>query len=329
MRKINQRREFIKTAALTIGALALNNSSFAQSWPSRPVKMVVPYAAGNQADIVARLIAEELSKKWGQSLIIENVAGAGGAIGVAQIARAKPDGYTIGLAAIAALAIVPHIEKTPYDPLTDLTTIAGVTIVNGSVLVINPSHPVKNMQEFVAYAKSRSNKPLSFYTSGIGTIPHLNTEILAKSLNIPLLHIPYKAATAGITDLISGEIDLGFDSLSVLEPFVKAGKVRAIAVATDGRSKSLADVPNFKEFSEKIDLKNAWQSIQGPKGMPADIANRIEADIFSILSRPDFTSKFPPGTIALNIKGASAAERIRAEYFSFGEIVKQLGLKAS
>lgn len=322
------RRAWLRTVVGSVGVCSLPFAALAQGWPGRPVRFVVPYAAGNQADIVARLLAEELSKKWSQPVVVDNQAGAGGAIGVAQVARAAPDGYTIGFAAIAALAITPHIQKAPYDPLVDITPLIGVTEVRGNAWAVHPALPARNVQELVALARSRP-QGLTYATPGSGTIPHLNMEILARALQIKLIHIPYKAAVAGVADVVAGQVDMVYDALNLLKPQIDAGKLRAIAVNGSVRNPLLPDVPSFGEQGVRADTRNAWQMVIAPRNVPREIASRISADVAELLGRSDFTARLPSGSDPLNLSMGPAIERVRTEHALFGGMVKQLGIQAS
>lgn len=323
-----QRRAWLRTVVGAVGACSLPLAAVAQAWPSRPVRLVVPYAAGNQADAVARLLADELSKKWGQPIVVDNQAGAGGAIGVALVARAAPDGSTIGFAAIAALAITPHLQKAPYDPLMDVTPLIGVTEVRGNAWAVHPALPVRSVQELVALSRSRP-QGLTYATPGSGTIPHLNMEILARALQMKVTHVPYKAAMAGVADVMSGQVDMVYDALNLLKPQIDAGKLRAIGVNGATRQPMLPEVPSFAEQGVQADTRNAWQMVIAPRNMPRDIAARISADIAALLARPDFVARLPSGSDALNLAMGPAVERVRAEHALFGSLVKQLGIQGT
>jgi tripartite-type tricarboxylate transporter receptor subunit TctC len=318
----------IAAALCSIAGLARSGDAHAQSWPSKPVRMIVPYGAGNQADQVARVLADSLSKSWGQPVVVENVAGAGGAIGVGQIARAAPDGYTIGIAAIAALAITPHMQKAPYDPLVDLMPLAGASVASGSVFVVHAGLGVTRLDELVRLARSRVDKPLLYYSPGNGTIPHLNMEILRKALDFPATHVPYRTAAAGTTDLMSGEVDMALDNLSVQRAAIDSGKVRAIFTPNPQRLAALPGVPTLAELNAGVELPSAWQSIHGPKGLPSAIADRIARDVLEIVSSADYARRMPPGTEALPLDREAVAKRIRNEHRRFGVVVNELGLRS-
>ncbi len=310
------------------GAITVPHVLRADTWPSRPVRFVVPYGAGNQADQVARVLADALGSRWGQRVVVENLPGAGGAIGVAQIARAAPDGYTIGLIAIAALAITPHMQAAPYDPLTDLSPLASVT-VSRSALVVHPALPARNMQEFLALARSRSADPLFYYSPGNGTIPHLNMAMLARALNFPAQHAPYRTAAAGAADMVAGRVQMALDALTVTLPHIEAGRLRPIFANGVQRSSLLPEVPALAEVAPSMELPDAWQSVHGPRGIPPQIAARIAADTAALLADPAFTRRLPQGSDALAMPQAQVVAQIRSDHARFGALVRDLGRQSS
>lgn len=319
------RRRLLQTGC-GVSLLAFGRGALGQSWPTRPVRMIVPYGAGNQADLVARVLAERLSKAWEQPVIVENVPGAGGAIGVAQIARAAPDGYTIGIVAIAALAITPHMQKAPYDPLVDLQSLSGTSVASGSVFVVHAGLGVKSLDELVSFARARRDQPLLYYSPGNGTIPHLNMATLCRALSIPATHVPYRTAAAGTTDLMSGQVHMALDNLSVQRAAVDSGKVRALFTPSERRLPQLPEVPTLGELGRDIVLPSAWQSIQAPRLLPAALAERIARDVLQVVSSAEYTNRMPPGVEALPLDRQKVAARIRAEHQQFGKIVAELGL---
>jgi tripartite-type tricarboxylate transporter receptor subunit TctC len=313
-------------ALLGIAAIALARPALAQAWPSRPIRFVVPYGAGNQADLVARVLAEGLGARWGQRPVIENVAGAGGAIGVAQIARAAPDGYTIGLIAIAALAITPHMSPAPYDPLVDLQPFGGVS-VSRAALAVNAALPAQDLASFVALAKARRGDPLFYYSPGIGTVPHLCGEMLSRALDFPATHVPYRTAAAGVADLVAGRVQFAVDGTTVTLPHIESGRARALVSISPTRLALLPGVPSLAEAAPGVELPSAWQALHGPRGFPPEIAARIGADVAALLADPAFAARFPQGSDPLPMTAAQAAAQIRADHARFGAIVRELDLK--
>jgi tripartite-type tricarboxylate transporter receptor subunit TctC len=298
----------------------------ADTWPSRPVRFIIPYGAGNQADQVARVLADALGARWGQRVVAENLPGAGGAIGVAQIARAVPDGYTIGLIAIAALAITPHIQPTPYDPLADLLPLAAVTL-SRSALAVHPSLPARTLAEFVALARSRPADPLFYCSPGNGTIPHLNMELLSRALDFPATHAPYRTAALGTADLVAGRVQASLDGTTVTLPHIQSGRLRALFATGTQRLSALPDVPALAEVAPGVTLPNAWQSVQAPRGIPAEVAAKVAADTAALVADPAFVRRLPQGSDALSLSREATAAQIRADHARFGTLVRELGLR--
>jgi tripartite-type tricarboxylate transporter receptor subunit TctC len=317
-----------RAGMLTAGVLATPHPARAQPWPTKPIRFIVPYGAGNQADQVARVLAEDVSERLGQRLVVENMPGAGGAIGVAAIARAAPDGYTLGLIAIAALAITPHIQKAPYDPLADLTPLAGASI-SRDVLVVHPSVPARTFDAFVAFARARpANDPLFYWTAGAGTIPHLNLEHLRRRADFPANHVPYRTAAAGLTDHLAGRVAFSMGAATVNLPAIQAGQLVALFVSAPARLPELPDVPTLAEVAPGIALVNAWQSVHGPRGLPAEIAARAAAECHAVVSSPGFAQRMPKGSDPLPLRAEEVMARMRADHEQFGALVRELGLQA-
>ena len=300
----------------------------ADGWPVRPVRLITPYGAGNVADHVARLLAEHLSTRWNQRVVVDNVPGAGGTIGASQIIRAAPDGHTLGLVAVAALGIVPHMTKaTPYDPLRDLAPIAGVTASRGFVAV-RSSLPVRSISELVAYAKTRpADRPLLYSSAGNGTIPHLNGEILRRALDFPAQHIPFRSSAAGVVEILAGRLDMTLDATSVTLPHIQAGTLRALAYNGPRRHPLLPDVPTVTETSPGLTLPNAWQSLFGPRALAPDLIARIARDIATALATPAFVDRLPPGTEPFIAGPKELAEQLRTDHERFGRLVAEIGLR--
>jgi tripartite-type tricarboxylate transporter receptor subunit TctC len=298
------------------------------SWPTKPVRMVVPYGAGNLADHVARVLAEELQQRWGQRVVADNQPGAGGAIGVAQIARAAPDGYTIGLVAMAALVITPHITRAPYDPLRDLTPVAGVTVASGA-LTLSRELGIATLPDFVAAARARpAGDPFFYYSAGNGTVPHLNFEILRRTLDFPAQHVPYRTSAAGLADLLAGRVQATMDSFSVVLPAINAGTLRAIVVTPRTRLPELPDVPSIAEVAPQVEFAHAWQAVMAPAGLPPEITERIAADTKAALADPSFAARMPAGAALFDQGPAALADTMRRDHARFGALVTELGLRS-
>ena len=267
--------------------LAAPTLAQAQAYPSKPIRLIVPFAAGGTTDIVARIVGDKLGRELGQPVIIENRGGGGGAIGADAVAKAQPDGYTLGIATVSTLATNPATNpKNPYDPIKDFTHIINLVNVP-NVLTVNPAKmPVKDMKELIALLKQNPGK-YSYASSGTGGISHLDGELFKVLTGTYMVHIPYRGSGPALNDTIAGQVDSDFDNLPSSLPFIKAGKLRAIAVMSDKRVDSLPDVPTFAELNLKAANNMAWYGIVGPPGLPKDVTAKINAAANRALADPD------------------------------------------
>ena len=299
----------------------------AQAYPAKPVRIIVPYAPGGGVDIVARALGQELTRRIGQQIVIENKTGAGGNIGSDAVAKATPDGYTL-LIASPANAINPSLyAKMPFNPVRDLTPVALIATVP-TILLASPALPVKSVKELVALAKAKPGT-LTFGSGGSGTTEHLAGEMLNAQTGIDLLHVPYKGGAAVLPDLISGQISLFFVNQLFALPYVKAGTVKALGVASDERSAALPDVPTFAEGGFADFRVSVWYGIMAPAGTPKDIVAQLNREIVAALASPEMrerllamSAKPLPGTPA-DFAGFFADEMTR-----WARVVKTSGAKA-
>lgn len=258
----------------------------AQEWPTKPISLIVPYAPGGFADTRVRVLARKLSESLGQAVVVENKAGAGGVIGTNLIAKAAPDGYTIGTGNLAPMAVNPSLmPEMPYDPIKDL---APVILIENSPLVLSVSNtlPVKNLQELIALAKKEPGK-LSFGSSGIGGAHHLSGEMFREQANIDIVHVPYKGGSLAATDLMGGHIAMMFEMGYSALPSIQGGKVHPIAVTSANRLAVLPDVPTMAESGLPGFESYNWQGIVAPAGTPAPILAKLNAEFNRILKEPD------------------------------------------
>lgn len=299
------RRRFL-TASLATLALP----AFAQApWPSKPIKLVVPYAPGGSTDVVGRVIAEYLGQRLGQNIVVENRPGKGASIGTSQVAKAAPDGYTLVVSNISSFAIAPPLYgDLDYDPVKDFTHITLASF-NPSVLVVNPSFPAKTLAEYVAYAKANPDK-LAFATSGPGSSNHILGTMLGLVSGTRLVHIPYRGAGPAMQDVIAGNVPSMFDSLPSAAPHIKAGKVRALAVSGEKRNPSFPDVPTMKESGFPDLVSYSWFGLSGPAKLPAPIVERLAAEMQVVLKNPDVVKRWQE-------MGAEASTMTPAEYTAF------------
>lgn len=287
---ISRRRIALGLAAISANAM-WPAPAFAQGgYPSRPIRLVVPSAAGGAPDLICRIMGNELSRALGQPIIVDNKPGAGGAIGMAEIAKATPDGYTLGYANVVTLAINRALySKLPYDP-DSLSPIALLGTVQNALVVRNEL-PVKSVKELIEYAKERPGR-LTMGSAGNGTTGHLGGEMFKSLSGIYVLHVPYRGSPMAIQDLIGGSIDMMFDNLSSIGPHIKAGRVRVLGVSGKRRSPLLPQVPTIQEEGVKGYETTAWGGIVGPQGMAAEIIARLNTEINRILTTPAIRDKY-------------------------------------
>jgi tripartite-type tricarboxylate transporter receptor subunit TctC len=280
-----------RAAALVLAAVVVGSHAIAQDgYPSRPVKIIAPQAPGGGVDLVARIIGEKLSRALGQSFIVDNQAGAGGAIAAQATARAQPDGYTLMIGYVATHGTNPAVKKSTYDPVRDFTPIA---MLGGTpnLLVVTPTMPVRTLQEFVAYAKANPNK-VDYGTSGVGTLNHLVMEQFKHASGVPSMAVPYRSIGQAFTDSIGGQIQVIFPGLAAAMPYVRTGAFKPLAVTGDQRSALLPDVPTFKESGYDGFDGLTWYGIVGPAKLPAPITRKLNDEINRILATQDLRDAF-------------------------------------
>lgn len=282
----------IATAVL---AACLPLSAAAQAWPTKPIRLVVPFAPGGTTDIVARILTERLSKELGQVVVVENRAGSGGMIGADLVAKAAPDGYILGVATVSTLATIPATTaKMPYDPVKDFSLIINlVTVPN--VMTVNPKNvPVKDMKEFIALVKKSPGK-YSFASSGTGGISHLDGELFKALTGTFIVHIPYRGSGPALNDAIAGQVDIQMDNLPSSIPHIKAGRLHALAVMSDKRIPDLPDVPTFAEVGLKEANNVAWYGLVGPAGLAPEIVTKVNTAANAALKDPQVIARFAEG----------------------------------
>ena len=296
--------------------LSWGSGSRAQSWPSRPIRLVVPFPAGGATDLLARAIAQGLGNALGQPLVVDNRAGAGGTLGSGEVAKAAADGHTLLIATSSTHAIAPHLNASlAYNAESDFTPIAQVATAT-NVLLVPKDLPVTTVKEFIAYVKARPGQ-LNYATSGNGTIVHLTTEAFKAQAGVFVVHIPYRGTALAIPDLVSGKVHLLFDSVVSGLPHVKDGKLKALAVTSAKRSALVPELPTLAESGLPGFESTTWFGFYGPKGLPAEITNRIAAELQRALVKPDVVERFArlgaepvadlgPAKFAAMVKGDSA-----------------------
>ena len=315
-------------AILVAIALVAAPQSFAQGYPSRPVRLVVPFPPGGAVDFFARVVASPLTETLGQPVVIENKAGASGMIGAELVAKAPPDGYTLLLGNIASLAINAGIyPKMPYDPVKDFTPVIRTVDVN-YVMVVHPSVPARTVNELVAYAKANPGK-VAYGSAGSGSLPHLATELMKALTGTDMIHVPYKGGGPMVTDLLGGSVQVVIGDQANLMPHVTAGKLRALAVGSPKRSANYPEIPTFAEAGLPGFEATAWQGLVGPAGLPPDVVRRLNEAFNKVMTMPDVRERLLGG--GLDPVGGTPEEFgrfIRSEIVKWSKIAKDVGAKA-
>jgi tripartite-type tricarboxylate transporter receptor subunit TctC len=321
-------------AALVAAAVAIGCSALlaptavrAQQYPSKPVRLIVPIPPGGAPDVLARTIAERLGPLMGQTVVVENRPGANGSIAMEAVANAPADGYTLVIAHDSLMTINPHLyAKTTVNTLKDFTPIAMVAASSSFLLVVPMSLPVKTFQEFIEYAKA-ANPPLAYASGGSGSLHHLAMEMLKLRAGINLMHVPYKGGAPAVTATIAGEVSAAISS-SVTASFVRAGRLRAIAVTGSSRLPSLPDVPTVAEFYPGFQM-SSWFGLFAPAGLPEPILAKLRADIAQVLDTPDVRKRFQTAGefVPYTLTPEEFSSRIHSDYDKFGKLVKQIGVR--
>lgn len=314
---------------LAAAALTLPLSAAAQSWPTKPIRLLVGFAPGGGTDIVMRAIAPKLGELLGQPIVVENRAGASGTIAADLVAKSPPDGYTLLAGHANSNAIAPHVlAKVPFDALNDFTPITYVGYVP-NVLVVTPSLPAKSVEELIALAKAKPGT-LTYASSGVGSTQHLAGALFNQIAGTEMTHIPYKGSGQAVIDLVGGQVNANFDTMPPVLEQIKSGKLRALAISTPQRLPQLADVPTFDEKGIRgFDVTN-WYSIMGPKGMPADMVTKIDIAVKKVLADPEVRAKLDPQGVQFGGPRTPEAFRefIRTENAKYARMVRELNIKA-
>jgi len=292
------------------------------AYPSRPVRLIVPAAAGGATDIVGRLVAHQASLAWPQPMVVENVAGGGGVIGTQVVARAGGDGHTLLMGAINHTINASLVGKLPYDSVKDFTFIAHLVSIP-NVLVVHPSLPVKTLAEFIQYA--RSNDTLVFASSGNGTSQHLSAEMFRMETGVKYQHVPYKGAAPATNDLLGGHVHLMFDNLPAAAPNIRAGKLRALAVTSARRNPAFPDLPAISETVPGFDVRS-WFGLMGPAGLPRPVVDKLHAEMARIFAQPDVLRRIADmGAEAQVTDPAAFTAYVHQEIERWAKVVKASG----
>jgi tripartite-type tricarboxylate transporter receptor subunit TctC len=312
--------------AITAG-FALGASAQAQTFPSKPIRLIVPFAPGGTTDIVARIVGDRLGKELGQSVVIENRGGGGGSIGAQAVSKAEPDGYTIGVSTVSTHAVNAACNpKLGYDPLKDFAPITNMART-ANVLTVNPKFPAHDFKQFLDHVKKNPGK-LNYATSGTCSIQHMIGEQFKVSTGTFILHIPYRGAGPALNDLLGGQVDMMFDNLPSSISHIHSGKLRALAVAWNKRLDSMPNVPTFAELGLKQVNDPAWYGLVAPPKTPEDVIRKLNAATVKVLNMPDIRERLmQSGAEPVGNSPAEYAAEIKAELDKMKNLVTKQGIK--
>jgi len=313
-------------ATLALAALG-PSQAFAQAYPTKPVRLIVPFPPGGSTDIVARIVAQKLGERIGQPLVVENRGGAGGTIGTEAVAKATPDGYILGFASTSTHAVAPAVyTKLGYDPVKGFAPISLVA-VTPYLLVVNPKTDVKSLNEFVAFVKARPGK-LNYASAGTGSTTHLAMEMLKSAAGLFIVHIPYNGNGPAGTAVIAGDVEFLFGSLPAVLPHAKSGRVRPLAVGTPKRSPSLPDVPTVAESGFADFDASLWLAVMAPAGTPAPVVDRLHKEIVAVVQSPDAAEALSKaGAEPITSTPAELANMVKDGVLKYAKAVKQAGVQ--
>ena len=315
-----------RVALLLIASIAAG-ASLAQDYPSRPVRIVVPFSPGGSTDVLARIVGQKLTERSGQPVIIENRAGAGGNIGAEQVARSAPDGYTLLLGGVPHAISASLYSKLPYDLARDLAAIAEIASFP-SAIVLHPSLPANSASELIALARARPGR-LSFGSAGNGSPNHLSLELFQTMAGVRMVHVPYKGSGQLVGDLLAGQVQLASMGLPVAVPHVQSGKLRAVAVTGAARSSLLPEVPTLSEAALPGFEVTSWYGVFGPARLPADIVVKLNSEIGSAVTAPDVKERLAALGAEPSVKAPDQFARyVRQEITKWAKVVKDSGAKA-
>jgi tripartite-type tricarboxylate transporter receptor subunit TctC len=321
-----QRRQFLHLAAGLAAIPALSRVGWTQAYPTRPVRIIVPVAAGGGLDITARLIGQWLSERLGQQLIVEDRPGGGATIGTEMVVRALPDGYTLLLASLANAVNATLYEKLNYNFVRDIAPVAGIMGVS-NVMYVHPSVPAKTIPEFIAYAKANPGK-INMGSAGNGSSSHMAGELFKMMAGVNLVHVPYRGQGPAMNDLLGGQVQVMFATTPGTTEFVRAGKLRALAVTTSVRVEELPEVPPVADFIPGYE-SSQWYGVGAPKNTPVEIVEKLNKEINAALADPKMKSRFVDlGGTVLPGSPADFGRLIASETEKWGKVVKFAGLKA-
>jgi tripartite-type tricarboxylate transporter receptor subunit TctC len=313
--------------AAVLGVSALAGSAEAQGYPTRPIRLVVGFAAGGTTDFMARLLADKLREPLGQIVYVENRTGANGALGAEQVARSEPDGYTLYFTTAGVAVVYPHLRNTPsYDPITDFTPV-GLVAFNSTMLVVNAAMPVNSAVELAELARRRPGR-ITIAITGLGSVSHLGTELFQAAAGIRLLAVPYRGASPAMTDLLAGQLDGLFGDGPTVIAHITAGKIKALAATSSRRSEVFPDVLTFLEQGFADTVADQWAGVLAPARTPTEIVAKLNAGIFAAMNDPEVRAKLArTGVVPAPDSPEEFSRYLKDEYARWGRIIREKGIK--
>ncbi len=317
------KRTFLKLFALAAVVVAAHPCALAQAYPTKPVRLVVPFAPGGATDLIARIVSERMGAALGQPVVVENKAGAGGTVGAMEVIKSPPDGYSLSVATVSTVAANPAINpKLPYDPIADFTPVINIA-ATPMVMAVNPRMPVTDYRSFLAEIRRNPGKH-TYATPGTGGISHLQTELFKSLTGTFITHIPYRGSGPALTDTVAGVTQIMFDPMPSILPFIKDGRLRPVAVAAPQRLPELPNVPTFAELGLDQVNRMAFYGILGPKGMSREIVQRLTVAVKAALADPGVRQRIEAtGALLVNNTPEEFAEQIKAELAVYRKVVAQ------
>ncbi len=318
---------FCTLCTFAAGFVLFSGAAFSQAYPAKPIRMIVPFPAGGGSDTMGRVVGQKLGARLGQQIVVENRPGAGGSIGAEMVAKAAPDGYTLLLGSTSEIAQYPNVNpKIAYDPQRDFAPVSLVGNVP-LILVVHPSLPVKTVKELVSLAKSRPGE-INFSSAGNGSTTHLAVELLILTTGIRMTHVPYKGSVPAVTDLVAGNVQVGIPTMPAALPFIKAGRLKALAISTAKRSAVMPNVPTLQEGGiNKYDTA-LWTGILAPSGTPSAILSRLQSEIANVVNQPDVKDALAKqGAEPVSSTPAEFSAFIRSELAKWAKVVKESGVR--